>query len=1272
MDFFKTVTSQNKQGQYVIEPVLLVKRSKDIITKGQSFYAVWDESTGFWSTNIYDVPVLIDKELFAERDRLAKKHNVDARDIIVRSMVDYSTGSWDKFYTFVKRVGDSGVELDSKLIFQDQETRREDYATHKLPYSLNHGDYGAWTELMEVLYSPEELHKIEWAIGSIIAGDSPKIQKFLVFFGPPGTGKSTVLNIIQKLFAGYYTTFDAKALGSNSASFSTEVFKGNPLVAIQHDGDLSRISDNTKLNSIIAHEEMVVNEKYKASYSIKSQAFLFMGTNHPVNISDAKSGIIRRLIDVNPTGHKLKLETYSRLMEQITQFQLGAIAQHCLDVYKKAGIGYYDSYRPSAMMQMTDPFLNFVTDNADVFMSQPYITTKQVFAMYKEYCEETEEPRMLSRRQVQAEMMNYFTNYDERKRTEDGQLRNVFSGFEFNKIKTLSLGYDEYRFTTLEEQPSILDEDLKDQPAQLAKEDGTPSQRWNSVKTTLSDIDTSELHYVKVPENHIVIDFDLKDETGEKDLEANLQAASIWPETYCEVSKSGKGLHLHYIYDGDVSKLANVYSDGIEIKVYKGDASLRRMLTKCNNLDVATISEGLPLKEREKKKMFNEERVGSERGLRRLIERNLRKEIHPGTKPSVEFIKKILDEAYADGLEYNVEDMRNAVIIFAKNSTNHSAEMLRLVTQMKFKSNDDSAFSEPAPKDVPARGETSQPSPREAKDERLAFFDVEVYPNLFLIVWKYAGGSHVVMMNPSAAEVEELFQKHLVGFNNRRYDNHILYGRYMGYDNEALYNLSQKIINNDHQALFAGAYSLSYADIYDFSSKKQSLKQFEIDLGISHMEMEIPWDEPVPDNMIEKVIEYCKNDVDATEAVFNARHADFTARQILAELSGLTPNDTTQQHTAKIIFGNDKNASSKFVYTDLSKMFPGYKFESGKSYYKDEKINEGGYVYSEPGLYHNVAVLDVASMHPTSIEQLNLFGPYTKNFSDLKSARIAIKHGDFDTARKMLDGKLAPYLNDEKEAKDLAYALKIVINIVYGLTSAKFANAFRDIRNKDNIVAKRGSLFMIELKNAVQAKGYQVIHIKTDSIKIPEADEEIIKFVSDFGKKYGYDFEHEATYDSICLVNDAVYIAREGDKWEATGAQFAHPYVYKTLFTHEDISFKDYVEPRNVKQGAMYLDLDYDKPMALSEEGRMRFLGRTGEFVPVHKGTPGSGVLYRVKDDKYYAVAGTKGWVWMEALVAKENGGIDIVDTSYAEHLATEAKKKIEEFGSFDDLFPND
>ncbi len=143
----------------------------------------------------------------------------------------------------------------------------------------------------------------------------------------------------------------------------------------------------------------------------------------------------------------------------------------------------------------------------------------------------------------------------------------------------------------------------------------------------------------------------------------------------------------------------------------------------------------------------------------------------------------------------------------------------------------------------------------------------------------------------------------LVGFNCRRYDNHILYARLMGYTNAQLYKLSQKIVEGKSKDVFFGeAYNVSYTDVYDFSSKKQSLKKFEIELGIHHQELGLPWDEPVPEKLWQKVAEYCDNDVIATEAVFNARQSDFLARQILADVAGMTVNDTTNSLTTRIIF----------------------------------------------------------------------------------------------------------------------------------------------------------------------------------------------------------------------------------------------------------------------------------------------------------------------------------------------------------------------------------
>ncbi len=1240
MDFFQIGTKESRGGVIEVFPDFTVGRSKDLMVRGRSFYAIWDEELGLWSTDEYDVQRIVDQELQDFAEKLKK----DGHSCTVKYLRSYGSNSWNQFRSFVNNISDNSVQLDQKLTFSNTKVSKDDYVSRRLPYALVSGDHDAWDELVGTLYSAEERAKIEWAIGSVVAGDSKTIQKFMVFYGPAGSGKSTMLNVVQKLFPGYTTTFEAKALGNQNASFATEVFKNNPLVAIQHDGDLSKIDDNTKLNSIVSHEEMTMNEKYKPSYTARVNAFLFMGTNQPVRITDAKSGIIRRLIDIHPTGVKIPINHYLTLISQI-DFELGAIAKYCLDVYRSMGKNHYNGYRPLEMMLQTDVFFNFIEANYDIFKSQDGTTLKQAYILYKEFCNDTGIEYQLPQYKVREELRNYFDTFKDRAEVDGHIVRSYYSGFTAHPFKARD-GGQAYSLV-IEDTTSLFDLEFAHYPAQYSKENGTPKTYWTNVKTSLADIDTSELHYVKVPENHIVIDFDLRGEDGGKSLDRNLEAASAWPATYAELSKSGGGVHLHYDYDGDTGELDSNYSEGIEVKAFRGNSSLRRRLTKCNSVPIATISSGLPIKE---KKVLHSSTIQSEKGLRDLIARNLRKEIHPGTKPSIDFIQKILEEAYESGMSYDVTDLRSKIVAFANNSTNQPFESLKTVQKMQFASE-----NKEIAKDI-------------STDDRMVFFDVEVFPNLLVICWKYEGDDNVVrMINPEPQEVEKLFSMKLVGFNNRRYDNHIIYARFMGYDNDEVYKLSKKIIGGSIGAMFGEAYSLSYTDIYDFSSKKQGLKKFMIELGMRHLENEYPWDEPVPEEKWPDVVEYCVNDVLGTEATFEDRKQDFVARQILAELSGLTVNDTTQKHTAKIIFGNERNPQKHFVYTDLSKEFPGYEFDLGTSTYRGETTGEGGYVYAEPGIYSDVALLDIASMHPTTIERLNLFGEYTPKFSELLDARLAIKRNDYATARKMLNGRLKPYLEDEANAEALSYALKIVINIVYGLTSAKFDNPFRDNRNYDNIVAKRGALFMIELKHWVQNRGFTVAHIKTDSIKIPGATPELITDIMEFGTIYGYDFEHEATYDKFCLVNEAVYIAKDGGKWTAVGAQFQHPYVYKTLFSGEDVVFDDFCETKSVKQGTMYLDFDSVHKAAALSDGQMHHVGRTGRFIPVTEES-GGGLLLRVKDGKRYAVTGTKGYLWLEAEVAESMEGGYEIDIDYFHRLQDGAMNAIGKFGSFEEF----
>lgn len=1368
LDFLIISTRTTKSGIEVYPRFVINAKSQDLMIRGGDFYAVWVEERGLWSTDEQDALRLIDLEL----ENYAREH----RDEIgpnsrLMYMWDADTGMIDKWHRYCqKQMRDNYQMLDEKLIFSNTETNKKDYASKRLSYPLEPGNITGYEKLMSTLYSEEERHKIEWSIGAIVTGDSKELQKFMVLYGPAGTGKSTVLTIIQQLFDGYYSVFDAKALGSSNNAFALEAFKTNPLVAIQHDGDLSKIEDNTRLNSLVSHEYMTINEKFKSTYTNRFKCFLFMGTNRPVKITDAKSGLLRRLIDVTPSGKKLGVREYKNAVKQVS-FELGAIAHHCKEVYLEDP-GAYDDYIPITMLGASNDFYNYVLDMYHTFKTEDGTTLKSAWEAYKTYCDEAKISYSFSQRNFKEELKNYFWTFEERFTSEDGaRVRSYYSGFKFDKFesefkrtKKSDIEKDEAKIKLIQfkEQESIFDKERADCIAQYATSKETPTKKWEFVDTKLADLDTSQLHYVKVPENHIVVDFDIKDSEGNKSLEKNIEEASKWPATYAELSKSGNGVHLHYIYQGDASKLSRIYDDNIEIKVFTGKSSLRRRLTKCNNLPIVNISSGLPL--RGDDRVVNFEGIKNEKMLRTMIKKNLRKEYHADTRSSIDYINHLLDQAYDSGIGYDVSDLKNAVIAFAANSTNQADYCIKLVNKMKFKSEE--------------IGENVE----SANEPPIAFYDVEVFPNLFLVNYKLAGEDKPVvrMINPKPAEIENLLRYRLIGYNNRRYDNHMIYARYIGYSTEQIYDLSQKIINSDKGAankyLFGEAYNLSYTDIYDFASagNKKSLKKLEIEMGIHHQELGLPWDKPVPEDKWIEVAEYCDNDVIATEAAFHYLKGDWVARQILADLSGMTVNDTTNSLSQRIIFGKNRKPQNEFNYRFLADpvgsdqyeeyrrkfgedykfrvwgadglpqyrdyipgeklpdgwsilpFFPGYTFEFGKSTYLGEEIGEGGRVYSEPGMYVTVWDADVTGQHPSSAIAEVAFGPkYTKAFKEIVDARVSIKHQAWDDINELFDGKLKPYIqkviDGELTTKELANALKTVVNAVYGQTAAKYDNPFRDIRNKDNLVAKRGALFMTLLTSEVQKRGYVVAHNKTDSIKIANATPEIREFVINFGREYGYEFETEAEFSKFCLVNKAVYIAKlaepEIDKatgkevwWTATGDQFAVPYVFKTLFTHDELVFDDLCETFEVKKGALYLDMNESLPdvsefevvkeiresvaagkdlqkskftkkdillyerfeqmsdeelsKKIAEGHDYRFIGRIGRFCPIKPGL-GGGSLFRVDNDKPYAASGSTGYRWLESEMI-QNCNEDAIDKSFYKKLVDDAVDAIRQYGDFE------
>ena len=1310
-DFLK-VTKTFRNSRYYYKPTFITKTSiKDLLVRGQAFYAVFDHSTGFWTKEKARLIEMIDEQVreYAENDVGNSILSDEAHGPVIVQMADSANHIVEQFDRFCKTLGDNQEHmLDMKMLFSNSEVSRKDYATKTLDYPLQYCPTPYYDALCETLYLPDEREKWEWAVGCMIAGESSKIPKMFAFYGEPGTGKSTIISgILAKQVmggrkAGYAVKFEAVNLvGGNE--FGTDFLENDSILAYDDDAELDKINARSTLNKIVSHETVRVNCKFKSPFMTNPNCIVFVGTNDPIQLSP-NSGMRRRLIDIRPTGNLVSADMYDECMEHIP-FEKSGIAWRCLQVYKKLGRHYYDHYIAEDMLARTSPFHNFVVEN--VMELKDGISLAKAYDMYVSYAEICKYKNVIVRYKFRDTLKLYYDKYS------DGK----FEGFRWEKIgekRPETVKIDICGWLQFDKTNSLFDKKFAGQPAQYANEEGLPSYKWSNVNTTLSDISTNKLHYVKMPEEIICLDFDIRGEDGEKSFEKNLEAASKFPPTYAELSKSGCGIHLHYIYTGgDPKELSRIYEDNVEVKVFTGNSALRRCLTKCNDIPIAELSSGLPMKVKGGKNMVDWDGFKNEKILRAMIIKNLKKEYHPATKPSIDYIDKLLSDAYDSGVSYDVRDMQNDILAFAMGSTNKADYCVELVSRMHFCS-----------KDIL---ENERELENNSVDENapIVFFDVEIAPSYkqyveycnnngidinpeipkdskahFLICWKYRGDGKKIqkMLDPKPEEVEALFKYRLIGFNNRDYDNNMVWAASQGYTPSELYSLNSKIIvEKDRKAEFGQAYNISYTDIYDFAAgdNKMGLKKYEIKLHLDHVEWDRPWYEPIPDDRLVDWVNYCSNDVLSTEVVFDYLKDDYEAREILAKLAGGTVNDTTNSLTTKLLTHDIPDPQSQYIYTDLSTIFPGYEYhpegidkerystEPGtkvstrKSIYMGEDPSEGGFANCpQPGVYFKVGLFDIVSMHPHSAIRLKIFGEeITKRFENLVEGRVAVKHirEVGDDAYKEAIRRLGPIVEEifdgvkpedvKAKAKAVANALKTAINSVYGLTSAKFDNKLRDPKNVDNIVAKYGALFMITLKHKVQEMGYTVVHIKTDSIKIANVDDNIKKFIMDFGKKYGFTFEHEATYSKMCIVDDAQYVAYEveadGEKlkepfWTVTGAKFAPPYLFKNLFTHEEVVFDDYPEIKSVSDAAIYISTD----------GTDKFIGRIGSFVAVKEGYGGE--LVRVKGDKRSAVTGTKGYLWNESEIIRKHP--DRLDLDYYRNECDKAIEAINEYYPFDDF----
>lgn len=1273
----KTVDPRN--GTVVLSPEYNAL-SEDGVSKGK-LAMFWDGAK--W-VDISDSHSKLIKAISQSLMDEAKKY-VEQGDQVQIKSPQFKEREQDKLNKFVRNFQhNKGIQFDTKVIFDDQPITRSMYATTQLDYHPQDIPTPYFDKAMDLWYG-DYVEEILWFTGAAITGKSLKNQKMLFIRGVPGTGKSTYLDILEALLGDYARPINLQTFTDKSSDFGKEQFKNAP-VLIDRDADIRSMSDKITFNKLLSHEMFSINPKGKSHYDDKFTGVIFAASNYDVQMGNTdKDGTARRLAIVYSSGKTMPSNEYDEALSHIMNEEIPGIAYKAIQTFNKLGERWSQNLTvDNDMYYKTNLQYQFIRDAYVDGLIGEKVTLTKVSELYKEFLEENNLETRNYRNRIKESMLGFY-KFAERDRVNGKSQRNVF--YEPDVAKILGVNKQNERDIPKESdnksqdriRPEFISEfnyfEHSTFPGQETNDKGNPKFPWDKVVTTAADINQRELHYIRAPKELIRIDFDADT------LDENIKLAEGYPETYGEISKSGKGIHLWYFYDGDdVETLVRHISPEVEIKINTGKAGVRRKFTHSNGVEQIATMRPSDLSHKETSMLKDTENMfHNEQTLRAQIQKSLRKENTGSTITEVQFIKHLLDEAISSGKDFDVKDLRQQVLTFATRSRHQADKALQIFAKMEFSSKEE---EEQRAWNDQHQGFVDIP------DKELVFFDIESIPDLFMVSYtEYDTGKPVTLieyeplnMHITREQIDKLLARPLVGFNNLRYDNHIMYGAHLGKDAEKLYYQSKHLVTHgDNSGTYNAAYQLAYTDLYDLIPDKQSLKKWEIEMGMKHNELDVDWNATAQENadrlgvpveqFIETMAEYNRDDVLASNELFHYRYADYEARKMLAELTNMPVSSTTNTLSAQFIFGNDNRPQDKLVYTDLREKFPGYTYEYDPktkkivNEYRGFDPSNGGFVYTNPGVHKNVVELDVSSMHPHSAIALGYFGPYASRFEELVAVVGLLKHPTDENlaqVKQMLGGALAPYIKEGTNYKGLRYSLKIVINATYGMSSAKFDNKFRSPKNVDNIIAKRGALYMIDLKYHIESLGYTVVHIKTDSIKVSNADETIINDIQEFARSYGYEMEIAGMYDRMVLIDKAQLIGHnkgeDENSWHAIGAEFAQPFVYKTLFDKsEPLYEKDYLITKTTKAGPMYLGDE--------------FIGKAGEFYPSKTGLE----LTWAKTDeetgevKHNSVTGAKGFKWRLSTELTK----DDIDMSYFDQMLDTSIEKIKSVGDIKELLPD-
>ena len=193
--------------------------------------------------------------------------------------------------------------------------------------------------------------------------------------------------------------------------------------------------------------------------------------------------------------------------------------------------------------------------------------------------------------------------------------------------------------------------------------------------------------------------------------------------------------------------------------------------------------------------------------------------------------------------------------------------------------------------------------------EGVTIFDFEVTAHDWLVVMKDLDSGSYFRFHNDPEGVRYFMQDNpwLCGFNTKHYDSHILKAVCAGFSPEEVKVVNDRIILEEMNGWDVPELRdvRAYFDIIDLADDCQmgtSLKGFEAHMGMNIKETDVSFDidRPLTLDEVQKMFDYCRGDVKATEVLFNVRLPYLENKINLGRKCGLTDREALKLTNAKL------------------------------------------------------------------------------------------------------------------------------------------------------------------------------------------------------------------------------------------------------------------------------------------------------------------------------------------------------------------------------------